>query len=106
MSAPDSLRYRWLPGEFSVCRLEPSQPDPEWARGEGYSNLTRTANELSLVCLISGLELLLGEFPVNEMVDRVATPVRVGNLWQGRARRRLVGPMPRVRGACLDPTAD
>ena len=50
MSAPGSLRYRWLPGEFSVCRLDPTHPAPEWARGEGYSNITRTANELSVIC--------------------------------------------------------
>ncbi|WP_221030824.1 ACT domain-containing protein [Actomonas aquatica] len=46
----DSLRYRVLPGDFAVCRLDPSEPEPDWARAPGYSNITRTQDELSIVC--------------------------------------------------------
>ncbi len=49
-AAPESLRYRVLPGDFAVCRLDPATPEPEWARGGGYCNVTRTDNELSVIC--------------------------------------------------------
>ena len=44
------LRYRLLPGDFAVCRLAPEAEEPAWARGTGFCNVTRTANELSIMC--------------------------------------------------------
>jgi hypothetical protein len=38
-----------LPGRCAVCRLEPDEPVPAWARGE-FVAVTRTAEELSVVC--------------------------------------------------------
>lgn len=44
------LQYRLLPGDFAVCRLDPTAEEPAWARGPGFSSVTRTANELSIMC--------------------------------------------------------
>lgn len=45
------LALRTLPGRYRVCRLEPDDPVPDWARGGGALHaVTRTAHELSLVC--------------------------------------------------------
>jgi hypothetical protein len=40
-----------LPGEFAVCRLSPDAPIPAWAAGREFFSITRTADELSVVCL-------------------------------------------------------
>ena len=45
-----SLTLHQLPGRFAVCRLEPTEPVPEWVGGEGLISITRTADELSVVC--------------------------------------------------------
>ncbi|MGH7611947.1 MAG: ACT domain-containing protein [Candidatus Dormibacteria bacterium] len=42
-------RLRLHRGEFSICRLAPGAPVPLWA-GESWLSLTRTDQELSLVC--------------------------------------------------------
>lgn len=34
-----------------MCRLGPDQPSPNWLPDEGLLNLTRTDEELSIVCL-------------------------------------------------------
>jgi hypothetical protein len=36
--------------EFAVCRLSASEPVPAWAGSAGFSSVTRTADELSIVC--------------------------------------------------------
>ncbi len=33
-----------------VCRLAAGEPVPEWAAGEGFYSVTRTKEELSIVC--------------------------------------------------------
>ncbi len=40
-----------LPSLYAVARLAPSSPFPGWADGDGFVSLTRTAEELSVVCL-------------------------------------------------------
>jgi hypothetical protein len=35
---------------LSICRLEKNAPLPEWALTGGFSSITRTAEELSVVC--------------------------------------------------------
>jgi hypothetical protein len=47
-SQPQSLTL--LPDRLTVCRLDPSDPVPEWAAGDGFLSITRTATELSIVC--------------------------------------------------------
>ena len=44
------IRYSVLEGTFAVCRLAPTVAIPEWALRAGLFSITRTAEELSLVC--------------------------------------------------------
>ncbi len=39
-----------LPQRLVVCRLEANQPVPEWALNSPFFSITRTADELSIVC--------------------------------------------------------
>jgi len=39
-----------LAEDFSVCRLLPSEPVPLWAGSAVFSSVTRTADELSIIC--------------------------------------------------------
>jgi len=45
------LRVHQLPGHFAVCRLSASEVVPAWAYGEGFLSITRTSDELSIVCM-------------------------------------------------------
>lgn len=36
--------------EYATCRLLPTEPVPAWADTAGFSSITRTADELSIVC--------------------------------------------------------
>jgi hypothetical protein len=44
------LTLSLLPGTFAVCRLDPSEGVPAWATGGSFLSVTRTAEELSVVC--------------------------------------------------------
>ncbi|MEX1020492.1 MAG: ACT domain-containing protein [Litorilinea sp.] len=44
-----------LDGEFCICRLAPSAPIPAWAAQPGWVAITRTTEELSIVCPTSRL---------------------------------------------------
>ncbi|MYM72808.1 ACT domain-containing protein [Duganella sp. FT109W] len=39
------------PGEYAVCRLAPHAAIPSWADGAGFVTISRSAHELSIVCL-------------------------------------------------------
>lgn len=39
-----------LPAAYAVARLDSHVPIPPWADGEGFVSITRTADELSIVC--------------------------------------------------------
>jgi hypothetical protein len=39
-----------LPEPLAVCRLHPSSPIPEWVLGDAFYSVTRTPQELSIVC--------------------------------------------------------
>lgn len=45
-----ALTLRVAAGEFAVCRLPPTEPVPAWAGSEVFSSITRTGDELSIVC--------------------------------------------------------
>lgn len=45
-----ALRFSVLPGRFAVHRLPAGAPMPEWARRSPFISVTRTADELSIVC--------------------------------------------------------
>ncbi|MEO8378555.1 MAG: ACT domain-containing protein [Acidobacteriota bacterium] len=44
-----SLRIVPIPGRFAVCRLPSASPVPTWIHG-AFTSVTRTAEELSIVC--------------------------------------------------------
>ena len=39
-----------LPDTFAICRLAPDAPVPDWALAGDWFSITRTADELSVVC--------------------------------------------------------
>lgn len=45
------LNLTLLPGTFMICRLDPEASVPEWAHSGGFVSITRTSEELSIVCL-------------------------------------------------------
>ena len=44
------LRVLRVPGRYAVCRLSPADAVPSWAIGPGFVSITRTDDELSIVC--------------------------------------------------------
>jgi uncharacterized protein len=44
-----------LPGAYAIVRLEADSVVPEWASKGEFSSITRTADELSIVCLAENL---------------------------------------------------
>ena len=47
---PAGFRLLDVPGQFAVCKLSSDAPVPAWATGGGLFSITRTADELSIVC--------------------------------------------------------
>lgn len=54
---PRKLKFRWLSGPYAIVRLAPNAPVPEWASKGDFTSITRTADELSIVCPTSNLPL-------------------------------------------------
>lgn len=48
---PHQLEFNLHAGRWAVCRLDPASPVPDWAEGTGFLSVTRTRQELSIVCL-------------------------------------------------------
>jgi hypothetical protein len=44
------LKFRQLPGSYVIVRLDPNTPIPNWATKGDFTSITRTHDELSLVC--------------------------------------------------------
>lgn len=49
------LAFRVHPGRFAVCRLPPDAPPPEWAFHGDLWSVTRTSDEVSVVCAESAV---------------------------------------------------
>ena len=72
------LLFSRLPGQFAVCRLPASSDVPAWALEGNFFSITRTADELSIVCPASNVPVgvqheqdwlclkLEGPFPFSE----------------------------------------
>ncbi|MGB3275065.1 MAG: ACT domain-containing protein [Castellaniella sp.] len=45
------VKLRLLSGAYGVARLPSSDPVPAWADGGGFASISRTDDELSIVCL-------------------------------------------------------
>ena len=50
MASLHRLRVLRIPGLLAVCRLSPADAVPSWANGPGFLSITRTDDELSIVC--------------------------------------------------------
>ena len=46
----EKLRFSQLPGRYAIIRLAPDSAIPAWATKGDFTSITRTADELSLVC--------------------------------------------------------
>lgn len=53
---------RWMPKRFAICRWDPDASIPHWARNQPFYSMTRTPNEFSIVCDVSGVP---SEFPAD-----------------------------------------
>jgi uncharacterized protein len=49
------LKFRQLPGPYAIVRLAPDSPVPDWATKGDFTSITRTADELSIVCPATNL---------------------------------------------------
>lgn len=67
-------RFRALPGNYAVCRLDAESSVPGWAVGP-FVNITFTPDELAIIC----------------PAERVPSPVRAERDWRVL---KLVGPFP------------
>lgn len=47
---PDHLSLMLLPSTLAICRLEPAAALPAWAAAGSFYAVTRTSEELSVVC--------------------------------------------------------
>jgi hypothetical protein len=46
-----NLKFRRMTGSIAICRLPADASTPAWAmQGDGFNSITRTADELSIVC--------------------------------------------------------
>jgi hypothetical protein len=44
------IDLRQLSGIYAICKLSPASPIPDWTDGEGFVSISRTGEELSIVC--------------------------------------------------------
>jgi uncharacterized protein len=44
------LKFRWLSGPYAIVRLPPDAPVPAWTRKGDFTSVTRSVDELSVVC--------------------------------------------------------
>ncbi|MGA9511889.1 MAG: ACT domain-containing protein [Candidatus Sulfotelmatobacter sp.] len=49
------LQFRQLPHLYAVVHLDPNFPVPIWATNADFTSITRTAEELSIVCPMDNL---------------------------------------------------
>ncbi|MGW8143471.1 MAG: hypothetical protein ACWGN2_03700, partial [Anaerolineales bacterium] len=47
---PTSLNLIPLEGSFSICQLDPNSEVPAWAFESDFYSITRTPDELSIIC--------------------------------------------------------
>jgi hypothetical protein len=49
------LKFRQLPGLYAVVRLASGAPIPAWATNGDFTSITRTTDELSIVCPVENV---------------------------------------------------
>jgi|ERR1700689_3789673 hypothetical protein len=47
---PQNLKFRQLPGPYAIVRLAANVLIPDWAAQGDFASITRTEDELSIVC--------------------------------------------------------
>src|SRR5258707_12194516 len=52
---PQNLKFRRLPGRYAIVRLAPNAPVPTWSEKGDFVSITRTADELSVVCPVENI---------------------------------------------------
>lgn len=72
---PQRLKFRRLRGHYAIVRLAPDPPVPSWATGGEFTSITRTSDDLSIVC------------PIENLPSKISSPHR----WVGL---KLEGPFP------------
>ena len=50
MTRKVALTLTLVPGRFAVCRFDPQEAMPDWVGQSDFFSVTRTAEELSVVC--------------------------------------------------------
>lgn len=55
MPEPHKLKFTRLAGSYAILRLQNDAPAPEWATRGEFTSITRTPDELSIVCPTSNL---------------------------------------------------
>lgn len=50
MANRQTLKFRRLSGRYAIVRLAPDAPVPDWAAEGEFTSITRSADELSIVC--------------------------------------------------------
>ena len=71
----EPLRYTWLAEQLAVCRMPPTAAVPDWLPAESFTTVSRTADELSIVCSEAAV-------PAGVQVER------------GWRALRVLGPLP------------
>jgi hypothetical protein len=82
MATGHRLRLHQVPGRFAVCRLGADAAIPEWATGAIFLSVTRTGDELSIVCAEDRV-------PIGIQCERGFAAIRVA----GTLAPELVGVM-------------
>lgn len=90
---PKTLRLKVRPELLAICRLAPTDPIPDWARGGTLWSVTATGAELSIVCEWS------------RVPPGLASPLEAG--WRAV---EIEGPIPfgltGILASLLNPLAD
>jgi len=55
MEVKTKLKFRVISGSFAVCRLSVADPVPQWATKGIFTSVTRTPEELSIVCAVENV---------------------------------------------------
>lgn len=76
-----------LPESLAICRLDPQTPCPEWANAGSLTSITRTTEELSILCPQENV-------PEGVMADRDWRALKI----QGPLDFALVGVLSELAG--------
>ena len=50
-----NLKFRLIGGSFAICKLAAADPIPSWATTGSLTSITRTSDELSIVCPLENI---------------------------------------------------